>query len=443
MNVITRRSTKPFAEAAAGGGSFNTRSASVNAGSNGAEGELGVNVNWQATDGYAIRTDSDIVRGYDNLSANLYGQRRFAFGEIGFRHWQTSGNVEYLDFFLAPVDQDYSVRATAVELNNNIGERSRSHLILGYFVDDIEQNQSDDFVTSKRFTVDWQLGMDFDLHEVSGGLYLSDENAESLSFGSGFDENTRVGAVFVQDQLRAGRHSAFVALRYTDHETFGGEPTWNAEYAFDLTETWTLRAGFARGFRAPDATDRYGFGGNVDLQPEVSDEVQVGATYRPTPRQNWRLELFANDIDNLIEFDFSDFTLQNIGKAEIRGVQLGYEYRGERFSLKADALRQNAENATDGTRLLRRPEESLTVGYTQHFGAHSAGLSVLAVGDREDFSASLPGYVLANLTALVRLGQAWQLNARLENLLDTDYQTAENYRMMGRSLYVDVKYRWE
>lgn len=443
VNVITRRAAAPFAEMAIGGGSYDTRSASVNGGAGGENGEFGVNLNWNSTDGYAIRTDSDIERGYDNLTANLYGVRRFSFGEVGIRHWQTSGNVEYLDFFLTPVDQDFTVRATALELSNDISERSHSQLLLGYFVDDIEQRQSDDFVTSKRLTLDWQYGMEFEAHSLAGGVYLSDENAESLSFGAGFDEGTRVNAVFLQDRVRAGRHSAFVALRYTDHETFGAETTGNAEYAFEVTERWTVRAGVGRGFRAPDATDRFGFGGNVDLRPEVANELQVGAAFRPTPRQKWRLELFRNDIDDLIEFDFVDFTLENIGKAEIRGAQIGYEYRGERFALRADALRQTAENAIDGTRLLRRPEKSLTVGFTQNLGLHRAGISVLAVGDREDFGERLPGYVLANLTGQFRLAESWQVNARLENVLDTDYETAANYKMMGRSVFVDVKYRWE
>ena len=64
-------------------------------------------MNWQDTAGFAPRTDSDIERGYDNLSANLYGAHRFGDSEISLRHWQTQGNVEYLDFFLTPADQDF------------------------------------------------------------------------------------------------------------------------------------------------------------------------------------------------------------------------------------------------------------------------------------------------------------------------------------------------
>ena len=145
----------------------------------------------------------------------------------------------------------------------------------------------------------------------------------------------------------------------------------------------------------------------------------------------------------MIEFDLQSFTLRNIDKAEIRGAQLGYEYRGETFAIRTDFVRQSADNALTGSRLLRRAEETATIAYTQSIGVHRLGLSVLASGDREDFGGvKLPGYVLANLTGQYQLGEQWQINARVENLFDTEYQTAADYRMQERSGFVELKYRW-
>ena len=74
---------------------------------------------------------------------------------------------------------------------------------------------------------------------------------------------------------------------------------------------------------------------------------------------------------------------------------------------------------------------------------HRLGLSIVASGDREDYAgARLAGYVLANLTGQMRLNDGWALNARIENLLDSEYQTAENYRMQQRGAFVELKYRW-
>jgi len=443
INIITRRADDAFFETAVGAGSFDSRSGFVSGGNHGENGEFGVTLNYQDTEGYAPRTDSDIVRGYDNLSANLYGARRFGDSEISIRHWQTEGTVEYLDFFLTPVDQDFENSTTAVELDTKVGDSGTSKFIASFMQDDIAQNQSDDFVKSERVTLDWQYSQAFAAHTLTGGIFAANENAQSLSFGSGFDEDTDVRALFIQDQWSHGRHRTFAALRLTDHETFGQQTTWNAEYAFDLSDRWTLNVGLGHAFRAPDATDRFGFGGNPDLDPEKSDQAQFSMRYAAGTGHSLSIEVYANDIEDLIEFDFQTFTLRNIAAAEIRGAQLGYEYRGERFVIHAELTRQRAEDATTGERLLRRAEETATLSYTQDIGAHRLGLSLLASGDREDFGGvNLSGYVLANLTAQFSIADAWAIHARVDNLLDTEYETASGFRMQERGGFVELKYRW-
>ena len=443
INIITRRSTRPYADIGMGAGSFNQRTGYVSAGNRGDWGEFGITLNTQSTDGYDVRTESDVERGYDNVSANLYARRSFGIGDVTVRHWRASGNVEYLDFFLAPVDQDFLNESTAIEVASKVGDRGSSKLILSHSRDQIEQNQSVDAVESDRLSLDWQFNMILENHQVTAGVFASDEDADTVSaFGSGFRESTRFRALFLQDSFTAGRHRAFLAARYSDYDSFGSEVTWNAEYGFEVNEQWNLTAGIGHAFRAPDATDRFGFGGNPDLAPEIADEIQLGAEFRATDRQTWRLELYQNDIDDLIEFDLTDFTLRNITEAEIRGAQLGYEYNADSFVVKADFVTQSADNASTNARLLRRAEETFSLSYVQRIGRHQLGVSVLATGDREDFAATLPGYTLVNLTGQFQFGERWQLNARIENLFDESYETAAGFRMQELSGFAELSYRY-
>ena len=443
INIITRRAEDAYLETGLGTGSFDSHSGYFSAGNRANNGEFGVTLNWQETDGYAPRIDSDIERGYNNVSANLYASRRFGNSEIFVRHWQTEGNVEYLDFFENPVDQDFKNATTAVELNSKIAGDGTSKFIVSFMQDDISQTQTEDFVRSDRISFDWQYSHALANHTLMGGLFAIDEDASTLSFGSGFDEDTSLRAAFFQDQWSRDRHRTIVALRLTDHETFGNHTTWNAEYAFEINDAWTLSAGLGHAFRAPDATDRFGFGGNPELRPELADEAQLGLRYSPDTGHSVDLEFYRNDIEDLIEFDLQTFVLENVARAEIRGVQLGYEYRGEGFVVRAEVARQDADNATTGERLLRRAEETATLSYTQDIGAHRVAVSLLASGDREDFGGiKLDGYVLANLAGQIRLNDSWRLHARIENLLDTEYQTAANFRMQERGGFIELKYRW-
>jgi vitamin B12 transporter len=442
INIITRRADSTHIEAGAGAGSFESRSAFLSGGVRDEKNQFGITLDWQDTDGYPPRLESDIDRGYDNLSLNVHAARDIGGGEISLRHWRAEGTVEYLDFFLAPVDQEFRNSVTAFQFDKQLSARGTNKLIVSHMLDRIEQNQSEDFVESDRLSLDWQHTLAFSEHTVTAGLFAMQESAKTLSFGSGFDEDTDVKAIFLQDQWISDRQRAFIAARLTDHDSFGNQTTYNVEYGYELTPSWTMRAGLGRAFRAPDATDRYGFGGNPDLEPEISDEYQFGLRYAPGNRHTVDIEFYANDIEDLIEFDFATFTLVNIDAAEIRGAQLGYEYLGDSFSLRADLVRQRAENTSSDSRLLRRAEESITLSYTQDVGQHRLGLSALASGDREDFGGvTLPGYVVASITGQVQLSETLQLNARVENLFDADYQTAANFRMQGRSASVELKYR--
>ena len=443
INIITRRADDTEFQAGLGGGKFDSRSAFVSTGHRGDNGEARITIDWADTDGFSPSTALDIDRGYDNLSVSLFGSRDFGDATVSLRHWNASGNVEYFSFFGTPLDQDFRNATTAVEWEQRVSEAGSSNFILSYMQDEIDQNQAPDFVHSDRVSVDWQYSHALANHTLTAGVFFMDETAASLpSFGDAFDEDTDVRALFVQDQWSRDRHRAFAAVRFSDHSSYGNETTWNLEYAYDISDSLTASIGAGHAFRAPDATDRFGFGGNVNLEPEIADEIQAGLRYRPAPRHSIDVEIYSNDIEDLIGFD-ETFSAVNIDEAEIRGAQLGYEYTGDTFTFRGEFVRQTADDKSTGERLLRRAEETLTLSYTQSIGEHRLGLSVLASGDREDFATSLPGYVLANLTGQIRLGDTLQLNARVENLLDTDYETAAGFRMQERSAFVELRYNWK
>lgn len=442
INILTRRSATAPSEMRVGAGSFNTQSAFLTTGTTLADTELGASINWQQTDGFSPLAASDVTRGYDNLSANVYAKKEIGDAVLGFRHWQASGNTEYLDFFLTPVDQDFRNESTAIEWQAPLGGLL-SKATISHMADEIYQRQSDDFVESSRLALDWQASNELGNHAIVGGLYLMRENATVLSWGSGFDEDTSVRAVFIEDHWREGSNAVLAAVRLTDHDSFGNEVTWNVEYSRILSDSLRLTMGAGHAFRAPDATDRYGFGGSPLLRPEIADEAQLGFSYQPGHRHTVTLDFYHKNIDDLIEFDWATFELQNIEAARIRGVQLAYTYAGDTFTFNAEGLRQKARNESGDLRLLRRAEKSLSLTLLRTIGNHSLGVNVLASGDREDFGGyRLPGYVLTNLTARLRLTRNWVAGARLQNLFDVDYETAAGFNAEEKSIYVDLSYRW-
>src|SRR5690606_36995831 len=124
--------------------------------------------------------------------------RRFGANRLSLRHWRAEGTNEYLDFFLAPLDQDFRNESTALELDSALAQGLESKLVLSRITDEIRQNQSADFVESVRHALDWQVDFARGDQRWIGGLYYVDEDAAAVAFGSGFDVGTRTKAAFVE-----------------------------------------------------------------------------------------------------------------------------------------------------------------------------------------------------------------------------------------------------
>jgi vitamin B12 transporter len=287
-----------------------------------------------------------------------------------------------------------------------------------------------------------------DQHSLSAGVQYSDEDAESLSFGLPFDETTEFWNLFVQDQLDYGAHRGVLAVGYTDHETAGSEVTWNAEYAYAFGDATELVLSGGTGFHAPDATDRFGFAGNPALEPERSKSLAAELRHHIGERHAFRLGVYENEIEDLIEFvplavdPFGE--LRNVAEARIQGVEAGYVYTGELWSLDAELALADPENRSTGGQLPRRAKESFTLALQRRFERFDFGVNLLAAGERTDVGfpdpVELDGYVLVDLTAGLRITDRLSLRARVENLLDEDYELADGFNTPELGVYVALRY---
>lgn len=446
VNVITRRDERFSARAMAG--PYKTREIGLAGGYRGDAGLLSMSAGHSRSDGFATRSGENLPdRGFDNLSLGLNGRLEAGLSSLSVRHWQSSGTTEYLDFFLSPLSQDYLNRATALNWETSPRDNWHSDLTFSQVEDRIDQLESDDFVRTVRDVLEWENRISGGAHQLVAGLYLSTEHTDSLSFGTGFDETTAVNAVFVEDVIEFDRNRLLLALRRTDHEFAGLHTTYNIELGRSLTQHWQLVASAGTAFRAADATDRFGFGGNPMLDPEQSRSYELGLRSY-FANQQFSAQYFHTEIDDLIEFIFDPQTLSgrnvNIAQARIRGVELSYRRQQGDWELGGSALLQDPEDRLNAKQLARRARNQLTLRVARHFGRHTIGMDVLATSARPDspFSDAVNrGYVLANLNTSLQLAPGWQLHGRIENLLDTNYQLASGYLTPGRGLYLGIRYQ--
>ena len=427
--------------------------------------KFGFGGSYAESEGMPVFINDDTDRGYRNVTGRAFAELAASDNvTLRARGWRAAGRTEYSSqTFSTPAyaaaSQDFENSVYSFEgeyrVEGGLGVRAS----ISRALDDIEQLQMGfgpadfDYARTRRTNMDLQLDLaSIGTHAFSFGLQRSDENTRAQSFGTVFDEDTLVTQAFIQDQFEIGRITSRLALGHVDHETFGNELTWNAEFgaAFGSGTRVTLSGGSA--FRAPDSTDRFGFGGNPGLDPEVSRQVEISVRQKLGARQQLSLSAFDNRIRDLIDYVIIDFTTfegqnQNIARARIKGVELGYQFTGEAWRARAELTLQDPRNENTTQRLLRRSRESLMLAVNRDVGALDVGMDVAAIGNRKDFgfpaNVTMDSYVLVNATLRYRVNGALTLQGRLENLLDEDYVLAQGYRTEGRSYTVGVRYSFD
>ncbi|MEX0900652.1 MAG: TonB-dependent receptor [Gammaproteobacteria bacterium] len=445
VNIITRRATAPVTvDAELGIGAHGTRSAGASFKGRSAVWFGGLRADTLETDGFPPIIGSTIARGYQNHTVHAHGGYQGDALRTEVRRWQATGNVEYVDFFGTPVDQDFDNHVTAAEAEWST-TRYRTLVRISRANDEIRQRQSPDFAATARTNVDWQTDWQIaSAHELTTGASVTRERTTAEVFGAAFDETPRTRAVFAQWQHQGERNRALVAVRHSDHDAFGGRFSSNAEVGRSLSERWGIVAGAGTAFRAPDSTQRFGFGGNPALEPEKSRNLEVGLRGRVGERTRLSWQLFENRIDDLITFDLATFALENIDRARIRGSELTVTHRADRWVWRQSFVIQQPLDLGTAEPLPRRARRSAQSSVQWRLNdAWSFGGDVLLTGKRKDSGFSpdfIPGYALVNLSAEWRFSGRWTADFRVENALDAHYETALGFAQSGRALYGRV--RW-
>jgi vitamin B12 transporter len=455
INIITRRARPGTQwEVAAGLGDFGTRGLNTGVHHRGGIWRAGINLDHTSTTGIPTFRADDHDRGHRNDTANAYVGVSLDRIDIELSHYESHGNTEYTelaydeDFQFLQYDMDFRHATTALTVTANPYAAWSSTMRLSRGIENLDQNQVTDYAHTTRDTFEWQNDLQVgDAQLFSAGLSLTREQAEAESFGTVFDEDTGIKALYLQDDITLGRHHLLIAARHTDHDTSGRHNTWDLEYGFAITPDTRAIAAVGTAFRAPDGSDRFGYFGNPNLKPETSRNTELGLRHRIDARQQVNISLFDNRINDLIGFEFDPPGLANIDTARIRGIETEYTYTADPWRARVEAIVQSPKDRGTGEDLKRRARRALTAALEYGHAAYGVGLDLQVTGRRKDidaigfFDTETAGFATANLTGRYQPAPQWTLRGRIENLLDRDYEQVAGYNVPGRGLYVELQYR--
>jgi len=408
----------------------------------------GITVEQFDTDGIPVTDASDQDHGYDNRTINAFFDFQTGRSDFRFSYWEAQGNTEYF-FFGDDLDQDFNNSVASAVWDYALNGHISSNLRVSTITDDIDQNQANflgefDFADTDRDEVEWKLDYQTEGNLIySLGLLAAEERVNARSSGTRINEDTDTNAAYVMLQNQSESSSYAVALRETEHDDFGNHTTWNIDYRYWVSAGTNIYAGAGTAFRAPDTTDRFGFIGNPDLDPETSDTIELGIEHRLTQNHILSITYFENRIDDLIEPNATFTQMENIDEAKITGVEANLQGQWERWRYAVSVLEQDPENQETNETLSRRAKSRINAQLSYHQDRWQAGGDVTRVGKRDNSSfdsIELSSYEVANIFMRYHFTQSLSLSARIENLFDKNYETAAGFNTKGSTAYAELSY---
>lgn len=313
-------------------------------------------------------------------------------------------------------------------------------------------------VDNERAILDAQLTYGgWDRHRVTAGITAEANRTTNDGFGD-IDEGQSLFAIFVQDEITLSENLWVTAgLRSDDHDTFGRSTTGRGTLAWQVVpDRIKLRGSYGTAFRSPSFLDLYGsssfYQGNPDLKAEEGVGWDIGLdTYFADGRGIASLTYFDTSYDDLIIFDFGVFpgTTANVEKARTTGLESNASWViGTGSEVRASYTYLEAENESQGIRLLRRPRHTGSLDVWHDFGEFDFGFGLGFVADRKDVHAATFGTIDAEDYLVARVYGSWQvrsdlkIRARVENAFDQSYEPVHGFPQPGIGAFAGIEWSY-
>jgi len=461
IQIFTRkggREDKPSVTLDAGGGSYDTYRASGTVSGKWKNswytlgssqfGSQGFNARQPTPGPFGVnQPDKD---GYLNTALNArLGHRFDNNAEVEAFFMRAEGKNEYDG--TAQNKTEFVEQTVGTTAGMNIVDNWRSLLRLGQSRDEGDNFAPDGTFSSKfnstRWNASWlnEVALSDDHQLVIGSDYRLDQ----VDGSTAYNESSRYDAgIFTELHSRIlDNHFINASVRGDKNEAFGEQLTGNFGWRYNGGYGISPFASFGNAFKAPSFNQLYfpGFG-NPSLKAEQSTSFEAGLAGDHDWLQ-WEVRAYHTNIDNLIVTVTNPVTFlssaENVGKAQIDGIEaeIGTQWMGWNSKLNMNLL--SPKNRESNMRLPRRAEKTLSYDLSRSFGQFDLGANVLAQADRFDDALNktkVAGYVTVDLRTAYHLNKNWMLSAKLNNLLDKQYQTINTYNTADRNFFLSIHY---
>ena len=392
-----------------------------------------------------------------------YTDNDFSRNFISYKYYWNSGRVEVKsayfherqNYFL----ESYTSNGNPVSQMNTLNESDVFRQIA-----DLQQ---DLFKSWKLYAkIQWDLenvtSTDYDDEshvQTHGRVSLQDAERKTrniLSFYAAVD-----GKIYDDLDLRLTLRNDIV-----DDKSAGFFPTATLVYRLPFVKGLSFNAGYSHNYRNPTLNDLYwNPGGNENLKGENGRTIDFDINYlyeNVNFNLDFRTGLYYSKVKDWIQWvptNYRYWMPKNVSEVMARGMEMhlkmNYRYALWTFSLSGNYVYSHTTDESDyaqqydsdGKQLIYIPKHHANafaevkwttwyLNYTFEF----TGERKTSMNDDEFFAYQLPAYMLHHVSLGKQLSK-FRLEFRINNLLNTDYQTILWRAMPGRSFEIYLEFK--
>ncbi|WP_374294532.1 TonB-dependent receptor plug domain-containing protein [Acinetobacter sp.] len=370
---------------------------------------------------YAASIDYNQNQGSSTYVTGDYDPTTYAF--VGFKN----------------LSQDFSNEAVNLKGRVNLNENMAIHARASQFQDNIDQNDSTDFVHSTSQEAELYGKWDFTTTQnlLIGATHRNSE-ADVISYGSPIDESVDTTGYYLQHQFSGQKLNTQVGVRVEDNEKYGEHTVAQGAIRYHFTPATSIYSNIGSAFRAPSINDLYAYGGNPELKPEESVSYEIGLDHQFAPSIQTGISLYRTEIDNLIDsecisdcddYGYGVYQNQNKDQATMEGGEVYAKWQGKNLyaNVAYHYVRAKAKNDETSDDLSRRPRQSasFTAGWADEVYGISSTLTANGKSDNSKYDdVSIPGHLRIDLHAYANVNDHLKLFTNVQNVGDSKYRTA-------------------
>ena len=438
-----------------GYGSFDTRSLNYsNSFSTGKwSSSFGVNYNSSDNDYLFLETDEINTNGaFEHLNINF--NAGYLLNEkqvLRLYHQSFIGDRNLSGTLVAPGRSRYKDDQHRTQLEwTKFGNKATHKVKAAHLYDAFKyfENKDADFFSEGRVTnLLARYSLDVELSEVfrlNSFLEYNNFTGDGSNFGSPQRNDLAITAVLKHEPSDRLRYN--LSLRKDFSSDFSSPVVFSIDGRYDFSKVYRLQLNASRNFRLPTFNDLYWQpGGNLDLQPEQSYQVDLGHQLKWnsfTARLN-SYYIATRDMIRWLPNSSGIWSPMNVDDVQIYGAEVALSFKQEigkkqEIDVKTNYAYTVSEDKASGEQLIYVPFHRANASLAYRIGNFTTFYQHLYTGSVRIIGGQLEGYQIANAGVTYAFKTDGKLKGRmgvtLNNVFNEYYENIALRPMPNRNI---------